>query len=113
MTGERIEIETAAIHLAVLEEYLSTARDEQALLEASYRVSGQLTGKNEAEREAQLLLICHGAPEWEAARGEVHQCKANVETARAQLERLRMKRQEWLWIMRFLTTSGIGPVDEL
>ena len=107
------EVETAAIQLAVLEEQLSVARDVVALMEAHERIRTPLTGKNAEDREAEFLVRLYGADGWERARDEVAQCKATVETARAALERKRMRRQEKLWNMRYLAGLSMGPVDEL
>ena len=106
-------IETAAIQLAVLEEQLSAAKDALALVEAQVRISAPLLGKNAEDREAELLVRLRRSEEWQAASDEVVKTKALVETQRAALERVRMKRQEWLQVMRFLTNLGIGPLNEL
>lgn len=107
------DIETQAILLAALDEQLSTAKDALALMEAHIRMRLPLLGKNAEDREAEFLVRLHGVDEWRSARDEVNQCRATVETQRAALERARNRRQERLWMMRYLTTLDRGPIDEL
>lgn len=105
--------ETAAIYLAVMEEDLMAARDALALLEAELRVREPLLGKNAEDREAEFLLRRRDSDAWVERRDDVRQKQANVDTARAAVERAKMRRQEQLWSMRYEAGLGSGPVDEL
>lgn len=105
--------ETAAIYLATLEEDLGLARDALALVAADVRLRAPLLGKNAEDRDAELLVRLHDDAEWVHAKEAVRQKQADVETARAAVERARMRRQELLWGMRYEVGMGSGPIDEL
>lgn len=107
------DVETQAILLAVMEERLSTARDDLALWAAGLRVLTPLLGKNAEDREAEFLLRLHANEDWLTSVQAVRQEHANVETQRAALERARMRRQEWLWVMRYAANLSTGTIDEL
>lgn len=110
-------IETVAIALAALEDDLAQAKDDLAVASAEARIraveAGQINGKNAEDRDAQLTVILRVDDAVQEAERKVHEQTALVASCRAKLERVRMRRQEWLWVMRYEAGLDRSPLEEL